>query len=199
MSNGKLGSRLRELRLGRGLSVRTLAARTGFSPSFISQVEADQASPSIASLEKIAVQLGVTLGQLFSSLESSPRVLVRANERVSYNSAWSRSIVEALTDEAADRKLSAVQVIVEPEGSSGRKVAASLEDTFALILSGSIKLTTEHDVWDLQVGDAAYFQEGDVYMWENSSQEQATLLLVNVAGRINPLSSFVALKREEDI
>ncbi len=109
-----------------------------------------------------------------------------------------RSIVEALTDEAADRKLSAVQVIVEPEGSSGRKVAASLEDTFALILSGSIKLTTEHDVWDLQVGDAAYFQEGDVYMWENSSQEQATLLLVNVAGRINPLSSFVALKREED-
>ncbi|WP_371879132.1 helix-turn-helix domain-containing protein [Candidatus Chloroploca mongolica] len=41
----------------------------GFSPSFIAQIEADVASPSLASLEKIASALGVTRGQLLSSLE----------------------------------------------------------------------------------------------------------------------------------
>jgi ribosome-binding protein aMBF1 (putative translation factor) len=44
-----VGEYVRRLRTGRSLSVRELAARTGFSPSFISQVENGQASPSISS------------------------------------------------------------------------------------------------------------------------------------------------------
>jgi XRE family transcriptional regulator, regulator of sulfur utilization len=35
-----------------------LASKCGFSPSFISQVELGQASPSIASLDRIALALG---------------------------------------------------------------------------------------------------------------------------------------------
>ena len=71
-SQRQLGERIRQLRTGRGLSVRTLAATTGFSPSFISQVEHGQVSPSIASLERIATALGVTLGGLFHAVSPGP-------------------------------------------------------------------------------------------------------------------------------
>ena len=57
----RLGPELKRLREAGGISLRLLADRAGFSASFISQVENGQASPSIASLEKIAATLGVTL------------------------------------------------------------------------------------------------------------------------------------------
>jgi len=49
------------------MSLRSLASRTDFSPSFISQVENGVVSPSIASMEKIAGALGVTLGEFFAA------------------------------------------------------------------------------------------------------------------------------------
>jgi transcriptional regulator with XRE-family HTH domain len=63
----QVGELVRELREARRLSVRALAAQAGFSPSFISQVENEQASPSIASLERIATALGVTLVEFFQA------------------------------------------------------------------------------------------------------------------------------------
>jgi XRE family transcriptional regulator, regulator of sulfur utilization len=52
-----------------------------FSPSFISQVELGQASPSIASLDRIASGLGVSLGQFFLASESMVPAVVQASHR----------------------------------------------------------------------------------------------------------------------
>lgn len=72
---------VRRLREARGLSVRTLASKCGFSASFISQVELGQASPSIASLDRIAAALGVTLGEFFQAVTPSGPSIIRAAER----------------------------------------------------------------------------------------------------------------------
>ncbi len=179
----RLGAKLRELRTRRGLSVRTLAARTGFSPSFISQVEADLASPSLASLEKVARALGVTLGQLFSDIEATSRTVVRHDERATYASAWSRSTVEVLTDPSPNRKLSAVRITIEPGGTSGARAQLSPHDTFALLLGGALLLTTDGGTVTLTAGDAAYLAQGAPAVWENRGDEPATLLLVGVPER----------------
>ena len=60
-----IGEHIRRLRLRRHTSVRAFAAQTGFSPSFISQLENGQVTPSLGSLQKIAETLGVTLGEFF--------------------------------------------------------------------------------------------------------------------------------------
>ncbi len=180
---GRLGARLRELRVERNLSVRTLAARTGFSPSFISQVEAEVVTPSLASLERIAAELGVSLAQLFTSLETAPRTVVRAGERMTYESTWSRSTVEALTDAAPGRKLSAVQVTFQPGGASGKRMSRSQHDTFALVLAGTLVLSIEDASLVVGAGDAVYLTERAVSAWENLSVDAATLLLVGVSGQ----------------
>jgi len=187
-----LGGRLRELRTERRLSLRTLATRTGFSPSFISQMEADAVSPSLASLGKIAGELGVTLSQLFTSLESAPRTVVHRGERPSYESVWSRSIVEVLADAVPGRKMSAVQVTVAPGGASGRRPAPSPHDTFALVLSGALVLTTEEGGVELGEGDAAYVQEGAAFSWENRGEEPARLLVVGTEGRTDVVTGLLA-------
>lgn len=187
-----LGARLRELRTKRGLSLRTLAARTGFSPSFISQMEVDAVSPSLASLEKIAGELGVTLGQLFTSLESAPRTVVHRAERPSYESVWSRSIVEVLADAVPGRKMSAVQVTVAHGGASGKRAEPSPHDTFALVLSGALVLTTDEGRVELCEGDAAYIPEGAAFSWQNRGEEPAELLVVGTEGRTDVVSGLLA-------
>jgi len=96
MSPVNVGERIRQLRLGFGMSMRALAAQTGFSPSLISQVEKGHVTPSIGSLERIAMALGVSLGQFFAEPKRSPVVRVRARARPQLTSTWSPVSIEAL-------------------------------------------------------------------------------------------------------
>jgi transcriptional regulator with XRE-family HTH domain len=183
MAQKKLGSRLRELRAQLGISIRTLAARTGFSPSFISQLEADAVSPSISSLERITSELGVSLGQLFSSLETEPRVVVRRNERLSHHSAWGRCTVESLSDMVAGRRLTGMVVNFQPEGLSGKHLSPCRQETFALMLSGILNLELESETLTLGPGDTVYLDEGVGFRWYNTSDSEASLLLIGLVNR----------------
>src|SRR5262245_40543732 len=96
MSSINVGGRIRQLRLGLGLSLRALAAETGFSPSLISQVEHGRVMPSIGSLERIAMALGVSLSTFFAEPEQTSDELVRADARQKLTSTWSPVSIEAL-------------------------------------------------------------------------------------------------------
>jgi DNA-binding XRE family transcriptional regulator len=92
-----VGAWVRRLRSEQGMSLRTLAKQTGFSPSFISQVEIGIVSPSIASMEKIAGALGVTLGEFFAAAaEGEAGLVVRVADRLHMTSGWSHGRIEAL-------------------------------------------------------------------------------------------------------
>lgn len=194
---GSIGGKVRELRTELGLSARTLAARTGFSPSFISQMEAEAVSPSIASLQKVAEELGVTLGQFFSSLEVVPREVVRREERSEYESGWSHSTVEVLADPAPGRKLSAVQITVEPGGTSGKRAAFELQEAVVLVLSGELVAYLGGRKLELREGDAAYVSGGVGFSWENPGLEEAILVMVAAPGRGDLVSSLIGDKPED--
>jgi transcriptional regulator with XRE-family HTH domain len=191
----QLGAKLRALRTQRGLSVRTLAAQVGFSPSFISQIEGEAASPSIASLEKIAAALGVTLGQLFSSIEHSAaaRTVIRRAERASYTSSWSHSTVAVLADAAPERSLSAVELLMEPGGASSRTPQARTHDTFAVLTEGTLTLILETGETPMSPGDSAYLPAGMAFAWTNQGETPATLLLVGSSGRSDLVRDVLAL------
>lgn len=200
-SHQRLGAMLRELRTQRGLSVRTLAARVGFSPSFISQIEADGASPSIASLEKIAAALGVTLGQLFSSLEqnASARMVIRRADRTTYTSNWSQATVTVLTDSSPERTLSAVELVIAPGGMSSRQTEARAPDTFATVVAGTLTLIGEGGETLLEPGDSAYLSAGTAFAWANRGEASATLLLVGASGRVDLVQDVLSFANSADL
>src|SRR2546421_1672652 len=91
-----VGPRLRMLRQSMGIPLRELAERTGFSVSFLSLVENDKASPSVASLERIAAAFGLSLAEFFQGAEELPYQILRAAARQVYQSEWSQTVVELL-------------------------------------------------------------------------------------------------------
>ncbi|MGE0543983.1 MAG: helix-turn-helix domain-containing protein [Dehalococcoidia bacterium] len=173
-----LGDRLREVRLARQLSVRTLASRAGFSPSFISQVELGQASPSIASLERIAAALDVTLSSFFPDDEQAPSAVVRAGARQELTSVWSQAQIEALGPVAAGRTLEPMLITLAPGGRSSKDPVPHAQEQFTFVLDGRLTLILGEMTHDLSAGDAVTLTAGTPHRWENTGVEPARLLIV---------------------
>ena len=178
MSPVNVGERIRQLRLGLGMSVRTLAAKTGFSPSLISQAEHGQVTPSIGSLERIAMALGVSLGKFFAEPETSTVRLVRASLRPKLTSTWSPVSIEALAplDEAG--KLEPVMLTMAPGGRSGIFPAAPGGEKFALVVEGEVTLTLGDEVYALRKADAITFIPAIPYEWVNISAGPTQVVIV---------------------
>ena len=77
----RVGARVRSLRRERGLTIEQLAAATGLTKGFISQLERDRTAPSLSSIARICDALGVRLSHIFerepapviTAIESKPR------------------------------------------------------------------------------------------------------------------------------
>lgn len=174
----RVGDLVRTFRIERHLSLRTLAARAGFSPSFISQVEHGQASPSIASLERIAQALGVGLGDFFPRSTDAATSVVRAGERPELTSSWSRAQIEALGPTGMGHRLEPMMLTLAPGGRSGAHPYAHGVDGFAIVFDGDVLLTMGDAVHRLARGDAASFSATTAHRWENAGREPARIVIV---------------------
>jgi transcriptional regulator with XRE-family HTH domain len=65
--------RLRELREEHGLSIRGLAKKARISPGHLHQIETEQVSPSLTTLDKLAKALGVATINLIVTTTQSGR------------------------------------------------------------------------------------------------------------------------------
>jgi transcriptional regulator with XRE-family HTH domain len=176
-----VGELVRRLREQRGLSLRGLGAATGFSASFLSQLENGQVSPSISSMERIANALGVTLGEFFSSLGSAQGgVVVRSGERTEIQSQWSQATLQALSPMSRGRLLEPILITLEPGGRSGKHPTAHPREEFAFVLQGSVELTLGPDTYRLGEGDAATLLRGELRRWTNPGSQDARILIVAV-------------------
>ena len=90
----EIGEKIKELRIERGLTQEELADRAELSKGFISQVERDLTSPSIATLEDIVISLGTDLTSFFSEKErpqvvfSEEDYFVKEDERHKSTIEW---------------------------------------------------------------------------------------------------------------
>ena len=172
-----IGRHVRQLRARAGLSARALGSRTGFSASFISQMENGLVSPSIGSMQKIAAALGVTLGEFFTAAgEGATGTIVRARDRTGFESNWSSAQVQLL---GASRRLEAVLITLDPGGRSGKHPASGHDhEEFAFVLKGPLVLTLGPDRHVLRTGDSVIFLPGELRLWENPGRASARLMLV---------------------
>jgi transcriptional regulator with XRE-family HTH domain len=175
-----LGQHIRRLRSERHISVRAFAAITGFSPSFISQLENGQVSPSLGSLHKIAEALGVTLGEFFTGTEPEDETLiVHPENRRRMDSTWTDAHLEALGPMSPRQAMEAVLAIFGPGGKSGKHTHTQSHEEFAFVVRGRITLTLADEENSLEAGDAVTLPARAPRLWENRTDEIAEVLMVS--------------------
>ena len=64
----RFGSRLKELRVGSGLSQEAFADKCGYARTYMSRIETGKANVSLDAIETLATALRMTPGELFREL-----------------------------------------------------------------------------------------------------------------------------------
>ncbi|HJP88230.1 MAG TPA: XRE family transcriptional regulator [Candidatus Limnocylindrales bacterium] len=148
-----LGARIRALRLARGQTLRQLAAEAGVTESFLSQVERGVASPSIATVQRIARALGQSIAELFAA-DGRAGSLVRAGERRRVVYQGLGAIDEFLT-RSTDGKLQVILSTIEPGGGTGDEpYTHDSDEEVVIVLEGSLDLWVGAEHYRLEAGDA---------------------------------------------
>ena len=148
-----LGARIRVLRLARGETLRRLAADAGVTESFLSQVERGVASPSIATVQRIARALGQSIAELFAADERAG-IVVRARDRRRVVYQGLGAIDEFLT-RATDGRLQVILTTIEPGGGTGDEAYTHESDEeVVVVLEGSLDLWVGPEHFRLETGDA---------------------------------------------
>lgn len=190
-----VGETLQRLREAQGISLRSLAARAGFSPSFVSQVENGHTSPSIASLGRLASCLGLGLSDFFDQVEGETPAVARAEQRRELTSTWSRARLEPLVGHRALATLEGLLLTIEPGGRSGKSPSVQPAEQLAVVLDGRLHLMVGGDRHRLDAGDAAAIPAGAAHRWANRGAVAARLILVQTRGPSAAGASAVPSRR----
>ena len=74
--DAQIGAKIRNLRLRGNISLRKLARESGVSVSYLSSIEKNAASPTLATLRKVLVALGTNFFDFFNEQESNSDVFI---------------------------------------------------------------------------------------------------------------------------
>ena len=172
----RIGHKLKRLRMANSLTQEELASRSDLSKSFISQIENDAASPSIATLEDILEVLGTTPTEFFSDIDIEKVVYPRETRLLTPDSDNSVQI-ELLIPGSGKRKMDPVLVSIKPREETFKDPAHEGEE-LGFLLQGKIKLNLDDKIFDLREGDCFYFSADKKHSVINIGKETAKILWV---------------------
>lgn len=176
--NPAIGARLRNHRLSQHMTIDQLAEASGLTKGFISRMERDQTSPSVATLVSLCSVLRVEVGSLFEEPETTVVKLEDAPEINLGGTGITERLVSA-------RNLSKVQVLrgtIEPDGrGETEKYTVDCETEIVHVITGEFTIITSTDEHHLSAGDTLTFPGSEPHTWRNPSDEPAEILWTLVA------------------
>lgn len=166
----RIGSRLRAARKAHGYTLDQLAAASRLTKGFISRVERDETSPSVASLLTLCQVMSIDIGSLFTAPDVA---LVRHAEAPAINLGGT-GVTERLMTPRGQSRLQLVHSAIEPGGSGGSDLyTINCEVEVILVLKGSIELVFSDRRQKLSTGDALTFSGGEPHTWVNASSSRS--------------------------
>jgi transcriptional regulator with XRE-family HTH domain len=167
-----MGQTIRQLRFDRQYTLEQAAERAGCTPGFLSQVERNQAVPSISMLYAIAKALGVEVTHFFPR-RTSVATLVRASERETFRFEGSYIAYSPLSSSSPSRKFESMLVQVDPVDGSlpADEFRSHPGEEFAYVLEGTLRFRIGDAVHDLDPGDSIHFESSVKHRMENPGDE----------------------------
>ncbi|MGO1948421.1 MAG: helix-turn-helix domain-containing protein [Mycobacteriaceae bacterium] len=169
------GRRIRALRQQRRITLQQLAEVTGLSKGFLSRVERDVTSPSVATLVTICEVLSVSPGDI---LEAPDTDLVRLEEAPRVH-LGGEGITERLLTPRGQQQLQILHAVIQPGGRGEDELYTMDCDVESLhVIDGEFVLSTPGQLMHLHAGDTVSFPGSEPHTWHNPTDEPATVLWI---------------------
>jgi len=173
----EIGKRIKELRVQKNLTQEELADRAELSKGFISQVERDLTSPSIATLIDILQCLGTTPEEFFRS-PAPEQVVFRKSDYFEKVDHELLSTIEWIIPNAQKNMMEPILVTLEEGGSTYPDNPHEGEE-FGYVLSGTIRIRIGTRVCTAKKGESFYFVPGETHSIECTGKGTARFLWVS--------------------
>ena len=174
----EIGSKIKRMRVRLGLTQEELAARTELTKGFISQLERDITSPSIATLMDILEALGTDVSEFFSEKENDAVTVHTAEDMFLKEDEEAGVTIRWLVTNAQKNALEPILVTLSP-GASTEPDDPHEGEEFGYVLSGTITLISGEQKQKVRRGDAFYFHPTGVHYLVNSGKSEGKVLWVS--------------------
>ncbi|HCW52833.1 XRE family transcriptional regulator [Clostridium sp. SM-530-WT-3G] len=173
----QIGEKIRVLRMEKQLTQEELANRCELSKGFISQVENDLTSPSIATLIDILEILGTNLPDFFSDSKeekvtyTKDDMFEKDDDELKYSLMW-------LIPNAQKNEMEPIMITLQPGGQYIEEEPHEGEE-FGYVLSGSIILHLGKKKYKVKKGESFYYKAKVNHYIANAGKTPAKVIWIS--------------------
>lgn len=178
---GELCRRVRQLRAEKGWSLEALAQASGVSRSMLSQIERNQANPTLAVTLRIARAFEISLGDLVGSGATASSIqVVRAGDKAYHYRSDQDCRIRTLSPLHLEKDVEFYELRLPPGGAL--RSAAHFQGTreFLTVQKGRVRVESGGDKDDLDPGDSATFRADLDHAIVNIGRGDAVMFLVDI-------------------
>ncbi|MBL1421649.1 MAG: cupin domain-containing protein [Alphaproteobacteria bacterium] len=169
----KVGALIRSRRRQQKMTLQNLGEASGVSVGYLSQVERDQATPSLGTLAQISRALDVGV-EYFIATPSAQSAYTRNDHRNKFSIDGSSVIYEQISTEFPGNILSSFMLTI-PVGYHSETVSHEGEE-IVFILEGRITQRIDNTNIVMAAGDSMHFRGNRPHSWWNDSDKPAKIL-----------------------
>jgi transcriptional regulator with XRE-family HTH domain len=179
--NRHLGSRVKQLRAGRGWSLEGLAQASGVSRSMLSQIEREKANPTLAVTLRIARAFGLSLGELIAMPGAASSVTtIRAEDHAYDYRSDADCRIRTLSPLNLEKDVEFYEVRLRPGGALRSSPHFEGTREFLAVQKGSVRIESAEDQEDLKPGDSASYRAAVPHAILNTGKTDAAVYLIVV-------------------
>ena len=176
-----VGRSLRKLRDEQGITIRGLAAKSGLAVNTLSLIENGKTSPSVSTLQQLAVALGVPITAFFETEGPELNVVyLRAGSR--QEAEFENGTLEDMGKGMRGRRMEPFVITLQPHSDSGLQPVVHNGQEFVYCLEGRLIYEIEEQIYRLEPGDSLLFEAHLPHRWMNAESVPSRSLLVLCPG-----------------
>ncbi len=174
-----LGQRVKHLRGARGWSVEALAHASGVSRSMLSQIEREQANPTLAVTLRIARAFGLSLGELLEMPGAASTVtVIRAEDHTYHYRSDKDCRIRTLSPLNLEKDVEFYELRLQTGGALRSMPHFEGTREFLTVQKGRVRVESAGDAEELKPGDSASYRADVPHAIVNSGKGDATVYLI---------------------
>ena len=174
-----LGGRVKHLRSARGWSLEALANASGVSRSMLSEIEREQANPTLAVTLRIARAFGLTLGELLELPGAASAVtLIRADDHAYHYRSDKDCRIRTLSPLNLEKDVEFYEIRLQPGGALRSSPHFEGTREFLTLQKGRLRIESASDAEELEAGDSASYRADVPHALVNIGKTEAVSFLI---------------------
>ena len=174
-----LGSRLKHLRAARGWSLEALAHASGVSRSMLSQIEREQANPTLAVTLRIARAFGLSLGELLEAPGAGSAItVIRADDHAFHYRSDKDCRIRTLSPLNLEKDVEFYEVRLQPGGALRSSPHFEGTREFLTVQKGRVRVESAADAEELGPGASASYRADVAPAIINAGRSEAVVFLI---------------------